>query len=216
MDNVKNQGREVFNQYNGAHAPAYVRADASRQLRFVPSTLACIPAMFQTWLLLLVLAAGYVHLHSDHLSPIGSLVSQPGHVHKLKPQRVNTFPNVPIWCFFAAAGGLALGRFGWVLLAVKSRSITIEPARLTFSRGVLNRDVHSLEITRIKNVSSHQRWWQRPFGIGTVAIETTDWSRRIFLMEGMQYPHDLRERIIRAGVASRQCYGTTETWVSTL
>jgi len=50
-------------------------------------------------------------------------------------------PNVPTWFVFVAAGGIVLFRFGWSVLAARSRSVTIEPARLTFRRDVLNREV---------------------------------------------------------------------------
>ncbi|HFT8010346.1 TPA: PH domain-containing protein [Burkholderia cenocepacia] len=219
MQSAKGKGRQVFNSYNGEQPPVYAKADASRQLSFVPSLFVCIPAMFRTWMLLLVIVASYglfMHRATDFDPQPSPAKHARAQVHKPSTPAPLPLSGIPSWCYFAAAGGVVLLRFGWGMLASKSRSITIEPARLTFRRGVLNREVRSLEMTRVKNVSSYQRWWQRPFGIGTVSIESTDWGNRMFLMEGMTDPHELRERILRAGVASRQFYGTTETWVSVL
>lgn len=199
--------------------PAYGKAPPGRSLDFIPSIYSRIPAMVSTWILLLVIVAAY-GLFANRVTVLESQpeVAKHGHAHdrnqkQFTPQS-SPLSRIPAWCYFAAAGGFVLLRFGWGTLATRSRSITIEPARLTFRRGVLNREVRSLEMTRVKNVSSYQRWWQRPFGIGTVVVESTDWGNRLFMMEGMSDPHELRERILRAGVASRQFYGTTETWVS--
>ncbi|MBW5286519.1 PH domain-containing protein [Burkholderia gladioli] len=201
--------------------PAYGQVPPERSLRFVPSIYVRIPAMVSTWLLLLIIVAAYgLFLNRVTVPEPQSEQAKHAHAHDRnhKPAMPQSAPlsKIPAWCYFAVAGGFVLTRFGWGTLAARSRSITIEPARLTFRRGVLNREVRSLEMTRVKNVSSYQRWWQRPLGIGTVIVESTDWGNRMFLMEGMADPHGLRERILRAGVASRQFYGTTETWVSAL
>lgn len=217
MESMKSKVRQVFSGHGAELPPVYAKVDARHQLGFVPSLFTCIPAALQTWLLLLAIVAGYGLLNNYKPSMSSpSTQAQHGRVHK-QPTRdkpASNPMNIPSWWLFAAAGGFVLLRFGWGILVTKSRSITIEPARLTFRRGVLNREVRSLEMTRVKNVSSYQRWWQRPFGIGTVIVESTDWGNRMFVMEGMTDPHELRERILRAGVASRQFYGTTETWVS--
>ncbi|MBO1859294.1 PH domain-containing protein [Burkholderia cenocepacia] len=217
MESMKSKGRQVFSGHGAELPPVYAKADVRHQLGFVPSLYTCIPAALQTWLLLLVIVAGYglVNNYKPAMSPPATQ-AQHGRVHKqpTHDKPASNPANIPTWWLFTAAGGFVLLRFGWGILATRSRSITIEPARLTFRRGVLNREVRSLEMTRVKNVSSYQRWWQRPFGIGTVIVESTDQGNRLFVMDGMTDPHDLRERILRAGVASRQFYGTTETWVS--
>lgn len=59
MESTKSKARQVFNSYNGDQPPVYAKADASHQLSFVPSLFVCIPAMFRTWMLLLIIVAGY-------------------------------------------------------------------------------------------------------------------------------------------------------------
>lgn len=211
-------GQQIVYDRDSA-VPAYGKTAPGRSLDFVPSIYSRIPAMVCTWLLLLIIVAAY-GIFSNRvtvLEPQPELTKQT-HAHDRNHKSFTPLSlplsKIPAWSYFVAAGGFVLLRFGWGTLVARSRGITIEPARLTFKRGVLNREVRSLEMTRVKNVSSYQRWWQRPFGIGTVIVESTDWGNRMFVMEGMPDPHELRERILRAGVASRQFYGTTETWVS--
>ncbi|WP_322074744.1 PH domain-containing protein [Burkholderia cepacia] len=168
--------------------PVYAKAAPSRIIRFAPSYFATTPVLVHGLAAAVLLVAVWFG------------------VAKVKA-------SVPWWCFPAAAT-IVLARVWWLVLFVRSHRVTIEPARLTFHRGVLNRAVYSLEFTRIKNVSSFQRWWERPFGIGTVRVESTDWNHRYYALHGMADPHHLREQILRAGIASRQFHGTTETWVS--
>jgi membrane protein YdbS with pleckstrin-like domain len=211
--------RKRFGSCHAKQSAVYAWVDSGHRLSFVPSVYNCIPAMLRTWILLLVIVAGYGLFKHMAMGP--DLRPSPtkqihvrNRIHSPPPLSSVPLSSIPPELYFAAAAGVVLLRFGWLILACKSRSTTIEPDRLTFRRGVLNREVRSLEMTRVKNVSSYQQWWQRPLGIGTVSIESTDRENRVFLMEGVAAPHDLRARILRAGVASRQYYGTRETWVS--
>lgn len=170
--------------------PVYARAKAGQVIPVRASAYQIIPTIMQAWLALLVLVAG-----------MGSAVKQ--HV------------NVP-WQVPAAVVAVILARVMWKMMVVLSCRGTIDSARITLRRGVFNRYVHSVELARIQNVSSYQSWWQRLCGIGTVIIDSTD-SRcpRVFLT-GVGDPHGLRERLLRAGLATRHFHGTTETFVGAL
>ncbi|KNH07070.1 hypothetical protein BRCH_01058 [Candidatus Burkholderia brachyanthoides] len=52
--------------------------------------------------------------------------------------------------------------------------VIIDAERITRRRGILNRTVSSLELFRIQDVTSLHPWWQRPFGVGTVVVVTSD------------------------------------------
>lgn len=123
--------------------------------------------------------------------------------------------NMPWWLPLAAAA-IFVARAGWVWLGMKGDSAVVDQARITFRRGVLNRASASVEFARIQNVMSYQAWWQRPFGIGTVLIQTTDRLAKSWTIAGVPRPHEMRERVLRAALATRHYHGTSEALIGAL
>ncbi|MGY4837960.1 PH domain-containing protein [Burkholderia pyrrocinia] len=123
--------------------------------------------------------------------------------------------NMPWWLPLAVAA-IFVARAGWVWLGMKTDSAVVDQARITFRRGVLNRASASVEFARIQNVLSYQAWWQRPFGIGTVLIQTTDRSAKSWTIAGVPRPHEMRERVLRAALATRHYHGTSEALIGAL
>ncbi|KVC36898.1 hypothetical protein WS58_16555 [Burkholderia pseudomultivorans] len=123
--------------------------------------------------------------------------------------------NFPWWLPLAVAA-ILFARAGWVWLGMKTDSAVVDQARITFHRGVLNRASASVEFARIQNVLSYQAWWQRPFGIGTVLIQTTDRAAKSWTIAGVSRPHEMRERILRASLARRHFHGTSEALIGAL
>ncbi len=123
--------------------------------------------------------------------------------------------NFPWWLPLGAAT-ILFARAGWIWLGLKTDSAVVDRARITFHRGVLNRASSSVEFARIQNVLAFQAWWQRPFRIGTVLIQTTDRSSKNWAIAGVSRPHEMRERILRAALATRHYHGTSEALIGAL
>ncbi|KVS51653.1 hypothetical protein WK39_27295 [Burkholderia cepacia] len=123
--------------------------------------------------------------------------------------------NMPWWLPLAGAA-IFVARAGWVWLGMRTDCAVVDQARITFRRGVLNRASASVEFARIQNVLSYQAWWQRPFGIGTVLIQTTDRSTKSWTIVGVPQPHEMRERVLRAALATRHYHGTSEALIGAL
>ncbi|MFL9998507.1 PH domain-containing protein [Paraburkholderia sediminicola] len=69
--------------------------------------------------------------------------------------------------------------------------IIIDTARITCRQGIFNRQVQSLELFRIQDVTSLHPWWQRPFGIGTVLVMTSDSNNPQWRLPGMREAEQL-------------------------
>jgi hypothetical protein len=70
--------------------------------------------------------------------------------------------------------------------------------------------VQSLELFRIQDVTSLHRWWQRPFGIGTVIVLTSDSNNPQWHLPGMRNAEQLRDELNIAAIALRDAKGIRE------
>ncbi|MFL9862202.1 PH domain-containing protein [Paraburkholderia madseniana] len=83
----------------------------------------------------------------------------------------------------------------------------IDAARITCRQGILSRQVQSLELFRIEDATSLHPWWQRPFGIGTVLVLTSDSNNPQWRLPGMRGAEQLRGELNRAAIALRDAKG---------
>jgi membrane protein YdbS with pleckstrin-like domain len=86
----------------------------------------------------------------------------------------------------------------------------IDTARITCRQGILSRQVQSLELFRIQDVTSLQPWWQRPFGVGRVLVLTSDSSNPQWRLPGMRGAEQLRGELNRAAIVLRNPKGIRE------
>jgi hypothetical protein len=59
-------------------------------------------------------------------------------------------------------------------------------------------------------VTSFHPWWQRPFGIGTVLVLTSDSNNPQWRLPGMRDAEHLRSELNRAAIALRDAKGIRE------
>lgn len=88
--------------------------------------------------------------------------------------------------------------------------IIIDTARITCRQGILNRRVQSLELFRSQDVASLHPWWQRPLGIGTVIVLTSDSNNPHWRLYGMRNAEQLRGELNIAAIALRGAKGIGE------
>ena len=88
--------------------------------------------------------------------------------------------------------------------------VIIDAERITRRRGILNRTVSSLELFRIQDVTSLHPWWQRPFGIGTVVVMTSDSNNPVWFLPGIANAEEMRNDLNRAAIALRDLKGIRE------
>ncbi|MFM0349069.1 PH domain-containing protein [Paraburkholderia sp. RL17-347-BIC-D] len=104
---------------------------------------------------------------------------------------------------------IAVGGVGAYLRTGYTETI-IDMARITCRQGILSRQVQSLELFRIQDVTSLHPWWQRPFCIGTVLVLTSDSNNPQWRLPGMRGAEQLRGELNRAAIALRDAKGIRE------
>ena len=88
--------------------------------------------------------------------------------------------------------------------------VIIDAERVTRRRGILTRTVSSLELFRIQDVTSLHPWWQRPFGIGTVVLMTSDSNNPVWFLPGIANAEEMRNDLNHAAIALRDQKGIRE------
>lgn len=116
---------------------------------------------------------------------------------------------VPWFAPVAALVAIAAGAIV-AYLRTAFTEIIIDTSRITCRQGILSRRVESLELFRIQDVTSLHPWWQRPFGIGTVIVLTSDSNNPQWRLPGMRDAEQLRSDLNRAAIALRDAKGIRE------
>lgn len=85
----------------------------------------------------------------------------------------------------------------WRYLLVRTMRYELTTQRFRFSHGVLSRRTDELELYRVKDSEFSQTLFQRLFGLGTIAMATSDESSPLAIIESIPASHakELREQI---------------------
>jgi uncharacterized membrane protein YdbT with pleckstrin-like domain len=134
---------------------------------------------------------------------VGAIVVFAVYLYALTRWQVPWF--APVVALLAIAAGAVVA-----YLRTAYTEITIDTARITCRQGIFSRRVQSLELFRIQDVTSLHPWWQRPFGIGTVLVLTSDSNNPQWRLSGMRGAEQLRGELNRAAIALRDAKGIRE------
>ena len=101
---------------------------------------------------------------------------------------------------------IALARF----LQTKNKVYELTTERLKITQGVFNKVTDSLELYRVKDLETHQPFWERAFGIENVQINTTDVSTPFVLIDAIPQKIGLGDKIRNAVENVRMQKGVRE------
>ncbi len=90
------------------------------------------------------------------------------------------------------SGAWVVGRIALGILGCHYRLTT---ERLFIERGILSRTTDQTELIRVDDVGMHKSMLDRIFGLGTVAIMSTDATDNALLIEGISEPEKVTEAI---------------------
>ena len=89
---------------------------------------------------------------------------------------------------------IALARF----LQTKNKVYELTSERLKVTEGVFNKITNTLELYRVKDLETHQPFWERIFGVEDVHINTTDASTLFVLVDAVPQKLGLADKIRNA------------------
>lgn len=108
----------------------------------------------------------------------------------------NSFPLQ--WHVLLAQAGAVLIGVGLPFVKTAFTRIVIDTARITWTQGILHRRASSLELCRIRHVTSIHPWWQRLFGTGTIILTTNDPAHPVRRLPAIRGADRLREKLAEA------------------
>jgi membrane protein YdbS with pleckstrin-like domain len=85
--------------------------------------------------------------------------------------------------------------FAWIWIATKAESFELTTERLRLKKGVLNQVFDEVELYRVKDVSHSRSALQRMFGLGTIALLTSDRGQENVLSDSVRQSDELREHL---------------------
>jgi uncharacterized membrane protein YdbT with pleckstrin-like domain len=83
----------------------------------------------------------------------------------------------------------------WIWIATKAESFELTTERLRLKKGVLNQVFDEVELYRVKDVSHSRSALQRMFGLGTIALLTSDRGQENVLIDSVRQSDELREHL---------------------
>jgi hypothetical protein len=81
---------------------------------------------------------------------------------------------------------------------------TVSTRRIEFERGIVSKDVDSLELWRVLDVRYHQTLLDRVFNNGKIVLVSTDRSHPEFVLHGLPNHRALFERLRDSVHVARQ------------
>ncbi len=115
-------------------------------------------------------------------------------------------PRMVVFAMLLLPAGIAV----WRWLVTASLQYTLTDQRLKLRRGVFARTTDDLELYRVKDSRYTQSFMERLLGIGEITLRTTDDSSPHVVLEGMNAPEPLWERIRALVEARRDAKGVRE------
>lgn len=113
--------------------------------------------------------------------------------------RIELFQSWPLWVLsFVGLPGIV-----WTFLRHSTTRYKITLRRIELERGVLSKNVDSLELWRVLDVKYTQSLWDRILGVAKVTVMSTDQSTPELLLYGMPNARELFERLREAVQAAR-------------
>ncbi|MCP5068179.1 MAG: PH domain-containing protein [bacterium] len=108
-------------------------------------------------------------------------------------------PGYPLW----AIGFLALPGVAWTYLRHVTTRFKISRRRVEFERGVVGKDVDSLELWRVLDVMYKQSVWDRVLGNAKIILIGTDQTHPELVLHGLPNPRALFEHLREAVQVAR-------------
>jgi uncharacterized membrane protein YdbT with pleckstrin-like domain len=106
-----------------------------------------------------------------------------------------------------AAAGIALTILAGFFVRMATVYV-ITSERLYIKRGLIARNVQECRLTRVQNVTVHQRVFERLLGVGRAEFDTASDDENDFAFRGIEHPDRIRAAVDRAHRAHERAGGS--------
>lgn len=93
------------------------------------------------------------------------------------------------------------------ILAVKTIRYRISNYRIDFERGILSKNIDTLELWHVEDINFHQSLFDRMLGVGTITIISHDETTPRLEMAGIPNPRPLFEQLKQRVIAVKRQRG---------
>lgn len=97
---------------------------------------------------------------------------------------------------------------GWLQVHFHKYKITSE--RLMEREGIFSRTTGELELFRVKDITFHEPFILRVFGLGDVILDTSDKSTPIVVLHAIKNPHEVKDLLRKYVDIMRNTKGVRE------
>ena len=112
------------------------------------------------------------------------------------------FAGWPLWLL----GGIGLVGLAWVYLEHVTSKYKVTTRRIEFERGILSREVQSLELFRVIDVTYRQSLSDRMLGVGRIVLTSTDKTNPELHLYGLPGARPIFEQVRDAVQAARMLH----------
>ena len=111
------------------------------------------------------------------------------------PAMFRNRPWVFILCLILSLVGIGLIIFLIWWIRTKGTELTVTDERVSLRKGILSKFTNDVYLTDIRNVQIYQSFWQRIFGVGSVAISSAGNDGVEIEVKGIPNPDKIKEII---------------------
>jgi membrane protein YdbS with pleckstrin-like domain len=98
--------------------------------------------------------------------------------------------------------------YRWLLVRFEIKVVTTK--RIKIRKSIWNSGMRPVQLFRVKDHDYDEPWYWKPFGLGTVTLQTSDHSDPIVKIRAIKRARELHDRIERLVVQERRDQGVQE------
>lgn len=88
-----------------------------------------------------------------------------------------------------------LGKMAWAYFEVDSCSFTVTNQAVIYQYGLLTRRRSFIELYRIQDATLIEPLWMRIFGLGTIRLESLQWTSEQISFRGIKKPQQIQNMV---------------------
>jgi hypothetical protein len=118
-------------------------------------------------------------------------------------------PPTPMWAWIACIV-LAVGVILWPVIVIRSVRYRITNYRIDYERGILSKNIDTLELWHIEDIRFHQSIFDRLVNVGDITVLSHDDTTPQLVLAGVPNPRPLFESLKQRVIAVKRQRGVVK------